>query len=64
MRIDDIEQIDVVLAEDCQTVLFMGYTADEDQTFVCSITLPMPVDPERFLPDEWAEIRNLAWTVH
>lgn len=43
MTFDDIEQVDPELAADGLSIMFYGHTPDDDQTFIWSIGLPIPI---------------------
>jgi hypothetical protein len=47
-----IEGVDVDLAEDNRTVIAWGYGSG-DTLFMQSITMPMAIDPDAFLGDDW-----------
>ncbi|QKC86396.1 hypothetical protein EB232_22225 [Mesorhizobium sp. NZP2077] len=48
-----LDQVDVVLAEDGKSVALYGYTSD-DQCFTQSFAaLPMAIDEENIIDDEW-----------
>ncbi|MEO3385114.1 hypothetical protein [Mesorhizobium sp. CAU 1741] len=61
---DLIDQVDVELCEDGRTVLFIGHTQHDDETFIASVTLPVPIHPDQFLAADWREVRNLHWRLH
>lgn len=56
MTFDDIEQVDPVLAEDGLSIMFYGHTPDDDQTFIWTISLPIPITEDNFLVPEWREV--------
>ena len=42
---NELEQVDAVLAEDGRTVVFYGHTSDPDDTMVMSFTIPEGMTP-------------------
>ncbi|WP_018445642.1 MULTISPECIES: hypothetical protein [Rhizobium] len=61
MTFADIEQVDPVLTDDGRSVCFYGHTPDEDQTFIWSIRLPMVIEEDAFLVEEWRAIGWQHW---
>ncbi|MER9596089.1 hypothetical protein [Mesorhizobium sp. M0244] len=57
----DIVAVEAVLCEDNRTVFFYGHTADEDQTFCASTTLPLAITPAAFLVTDWLEVGWMHW---
>jgi hypothetical protein len=55
-----IAEVDAELCEDGRTILLYGYAPDET-LYLATIPLPFHVDPEGFMPDEWADVRNVVW---
>ncbi|TCA38496.1 hypothetical protein E0H72_26420 [Rhizobium leguminosarum bv. viciae] len=55
MMLDDVEQIDPVLSEDGKSVVFYAWTADPEDCFVWSVNLPVVIEEDAFLVEEWRE---------
>lgn len=48
-----VERVDPVLAEDGRTVALYLWGAGDELIGITQIELPMPIDEESFLLDEW-----------
>ena len=59
----DIDQVDIVLAEAGDTVLFIGHLRDtDDAALFASVPLPLPIDEAAFVDHEWRTcIPSLEW---
>ncbi|MBB5536836.1 hypothetical protein [Rhizobium giardinii] len=57
----DIEAVDPVLGDDGRSVFFYGHTRDEDVTFLWSVSLPMVIEEDKLLIEEWREVGWLHW---
>jgi len=53
-----IEQIDPELSEDGKNIVLYAWTSDPDVAFVWSVSLPMAIEEDNLLVQEW---RELAW---